>query len=167
MKKANFYLMIPVISLGMLACNTGSKEQTPETKTIGTGLDLQMAKSFIDSINAKFTEEVKKGDSVALASHYSSDAEMLFANSEPIKGKDILSAWGGMIRMGIKDFTFATTDITVSGDLLVETGTYEMKAEDKTLFDKGKYVVVWKQQNGEWKLFRDIGNTSLPAVAAK
>jgi ketosteroid isomerase-like protein len=167
MKKTHFYLMIPAISLSLLACNSGGKDQTPDAKPINTGIDMQKARSFIDSINAKFTEEFKKGDSVALASHYSTDAEMLFANSEPIKRKDILSEWGGMLRTGIKDFTFATTDITGSGDLLVETGTYEMKTADKKLIDKGKYVVVWKQQNGEWKLYRDIGNTSMPAAAAK
>ena len=164
MKKVQIYLMIPVISLGIFACNTGNKEQTADTKSGSTVFDMQKAKSFIDSINVKFTEEFRKGDSVALASHYSTDAEMLPANGETIKGKDILSAWAGMVSMGIKDFTFVTTDLTGSGDLLVETGTYEMRAEDKTLFDKGKYVVVWKQQNGEWKMFRDIGNTSMPAA---
>ncbi len=84
-----------------------------------------------------------------------------------MKGTDVLPVWGSMIRMGVKHFTFQTTDITLGGNLLVETGTYEMKAEDQSLIDRGKYVVVWKNKNGEWKLFRDIGNTSLPAPAAK
>ena len=50
---------------------------------------------------------------------------------------------------------------------MVETGNYEMRAENNALVDKGKYVVVWKMVNGGWKLFRDIGNTSMPAAAAK
>ena len=29
--------------------------------------------------------------------------------------------------------------------------------------DQGKYVVIFKQVEGRWKLHRDIWNTSLPA----
>lgn len=158
MKKTPFYLMISVIGLGILACNTASDEQNAAPKAGTTGFDMQKAKSFIDSINAKFTEQIKSGDSVALASHYSADGEMLFANSDPIKGKGILSAWGGMIRSGLTDMTFTTTDITGCNDLLVETGHFEMMEAKSNKVTKGKYVVVWKQQNGEWKLYRDIGN---------
>ena len=149
------------------SCNSESKEDVPATTAVENSFDVTGAKSFIDSINLKFTEQVRNGDSVALASHYWPDAEILLSNSEPVKGADILSVWGGMIRMGVKHFTFQTTDITMGGNLLVETGTYEMKAEDQSLIDRGKYVVVWKNQGGEWKLFRDIGNSSLPAPASK
>jgi ketosteroid isomerase-like protein len=29
--------------------------------------------------------------------------------------------------------------------------------------DRGKYIVVWKDEGGKWKLHRDIWNSSLPA----
>ncbi len=141
------------------SCNTVSKAPESGSNTF----DLQKARSFFDSVNAKFTEQVFNGDSVALAAHYHSDAELLFSNSDPIKGKDILSAWGSFVRSGVKHFTFTTTDIVGCEGLLVETGLYEMSGENKTLIDKGKYVVVWKQENGIWKLYRDIGNSNLPA----
>jgi ketosteroid isomerase-like protein len=132
-------------------------------KKTSTTFNKESARSFIDSVNLKFTEQFRAGDSAALASHYWPDAEILLANSEAIKGNDILPAWGSMTRMGVKDFTFSTTDITGDNEFIIETGNYEMKDEKKTLVDKGKYVVVWQQRNGEWKLYRDIGNTSLPA----
>ena len=47
--------------------------------------------------------------------------------------------------------------------LLAETGTYEMYGDNNKTLDKGKYVVVWKQENGQWKIYRDIWNTSMPA----
>jgi ketosteroid isomerase-like protein len=87
----------------------------------------------------------------------------LLDNSEAVKGKDILNAWGAAIRMGIKEMTFTTTDITGSPTLIIETGNYEMKDEKKSLIDRGKYIVVWEKRNGDWKLYRDIGSTSLPA----
>ncbi len=39
-------------------------------------------------------------------------------------------------------------------------------ADNKSL-DKGKYVVVWKKQNGNWKMYRDIWNSNMPAPGAK
>lgn len=163
MKSIYFFITSSVIALCMLSCNSGNTEKTLDTKIPAT-LDKQWAKSFIDSINTKFTEQFRAGDSVALASHYWPDAEILLSNSEAIKGNNILPAWGSMTHLGIKDFTFSTTDITGDAEFLIETGNYEMKDEKKTLIDKGKYVVVWQQRNGEWKLYRDIGNTSLPAT---
>ncbi|CAN5778895.1 hypothetical protein BH10BAC3_BH10BAC3_00920 [soil metagenome] len=165
MKILRYYSMIAAISAVITACNTTPKSNS-ESDALkgGPALDGQQAKTFVDSVNKMFTEEVKNGDSVALAAHYSTDAELLFEHSEPIKGKDILTAWGGVVRAGVKGFTFQTTDITVSGDLLVETGADEMKMADKTLIDRGKYVVVWKKEDGAWKLFRDMGNTSMPAA---
>jgi len=152
-----------VILLLTFLISTGCQQQT-DTNTVSTDFDMQKTKSFIDSINTKFTEELSNGDSVALGSHYWSDAELFFSHSEPIKGKEIISAWGSTIRMGLKDFTFTTTDITGDNNFLIETGVYDIKDKNKKLVDRGSYVVVWKQQNGEWKLYRDAGITSLPAA---
>jgi ketosteroid isomerase-like protein len=33
---------------------------------------------------------------------------------------------------------------------------------DMRALDKGKYIVIWKQEDGQWKLHRDIFNSSMP-----
>jgi ketosteroid isomerase-like protein len=33
--------------------------------------------------------------------------------------------------------------------------------------DKGKYVTIWRKEGGDWKIYSDIFNTSLPEPAAK
>jgi ketosteroid isomerase-like protein len=151
------------ILLITLLLSAGCQQQTDNTKT-ETAFDMQKTKSFIDSIYTKFEEELRNGDSVALASHFWPDAEFFLPNSEPIKGKDIISAWGGLIKMGIRDIAFSTTDITGDENFLITTGLYELKDANKTLVDKGSYVVAWKQQNGEWKKYRDAVITSMPAA---
>jgi hypothetical protein len=45
----------------------GCQQQTNITET---AFYIQKAKSFIDSINLKFSAELRDGDSLALASHY-------------------------------------------------------------------------------------------------
>jgi len=152
------------LSIFLYSCNAGNKEQATDTKITDTSFNKQWARSFIDSVNNKFSEQIAAGDSVALASHYWPDAELMLDYSETVKGDDILNAWGGAIRMGVKEMTFSTTDIKGNSDLLIETGTYEMRDANKSVLDKGKYVVVWEKRNSEWKLYRDIGCTSLPVA---
>jgi len=164
MRTIHVIIFVALCCCGLLSCNSNNAEKTSDEKAESSTLDKTWAKSFLDSVNTKFSEQIASGDSVALASHYWPDAELLLDNSEVVKGKDILNAWGAAIRMGIKEMTFATTDIAGTPTFLIETGNYEMKDGAKKLLDTGKYVVVWENRNGEWKLYRDIGSTSMPAA---
>ena len=153
--------ILPLLSFAiiLLACNSKEKEddEKGEEKTTVV-FDLQKAKAFIDSINAKFSEAIMKADSNWLASQYSSDAAILLENSAIITAKDIPSFWGGVVRSNMKDWTFTTTDLQADENFFIETGGYVIKDANKKLLYKGKYVVVWKKQaNGVWKLYRDIG----------
>jgi ketosteroid isomerase-like protein len=164
MKKYYFILSFVLTSLFILSCNGNKEHKDDNTGNTATGFDIQKARAFIDSINTKWSEELKKGDSIAIASHYSQDGKILLANSEPASGSGILSLWGGIIRSGVTDWKFTTTDLTGDPHFLIETGSYEINGPDKKLVDKGNYVVTWKKQdNGEWKLYRDIGVSSMPA----
>jgi ketosteroid isomerase-like protein len=164
MRKIIVIMLAAFSCYGFLSCNSNNTEKIADAKAINSELDKKWAASFLDSINTKFSEQIASDDSAALASHYWPDAELLLDNSEVVKGKDILNAWGGAIRMGVKEMTFSTSDITGSPTFIIETGNYEMKDAAKSLLDRGKYVVVWENRNGEWKLYRDIGSTSMPAT---
>ena len=164
MRKMLFILFVALNCYGLFSCNTGYPEKQSDVKAAPSTLDKIWAKSFLDSVNAKFSEQIASGDTAALASHYWPDAELLLDNSEVVKGKDIINAWGSAIRTGAKGMTFATTDITGTPTFIIETGNYEMMSGNKSLIDRGKYVVVWENRNGEWKLYRDIGSTSMPAA---
>ncbi len=143
--------------IAVILISIGCQQQTTDTKPVSEEFNMQEAKSFIDSINTKFSEQIKNGDSMALASHYATDAAILLPKSEPIKGKDILSAWGSMLREGTEETTFQTIDLIGSNDFLIETGYISTKGSDNSIY-KSKYLVVWKKQNGEWKLYRDMIN---------
>lgn len=164
MRKILVIILTAVNCYGLLSCNSNNSEKISDVKAENSALDKNWAKSFLDSMNTKFSEHIALGDSAALASHYWPDAELLLDNSDVVRGKDILNAWGGAIRMGVREMIFSTTDITGSPTFMIETGNYEMKDAAKSLLDRGKYVVVWENRNGEWKLYRDIGSTSLPAT---
>ena len=170
MKKSVNQLLVAAMAIFMVACNTASTDNktadATETKD-GHAFDLGSAKSAIEAENAKFMDAIKKGDSAGAAANYSVDAQVLAPNSEPVKKGDIAPLWGSFIRMGVKEVKLMVDDISGNADILAETGRYEiLVAENKTL-DKGKYVVVWKPENGVWKMYRDIFNTSMPAAPVK
>ena len=47
-------------------------------------------------------------------------------------------------------------------DLIVEEGDLTLFVGDNTVAEE-KYIVVWKKEDGKWKLFRDIFNSNLPS----
>src|SRR3954453_15774036 len=122
-----FVITSALFVIWLTACNSNDKVQAVGASSNASSFDKEWAKSFIDSVNTKFSEQIAAGDSASLASHYWSDAELLLDNSEVVKGKDILNAWGGAIRMGVKEMIFSTTDITGSPTFIIETGKFEMK----------------------------------------
>lgn len=166
MKKYNCLFLIASAITFATSCQESATEKTgneniTDTTASATTFDLSKARSWIESDNAKFMEEVKKGDSNALAAHYASDAWLMFDNSEPLKGAAIASGWGGAVRWGMKELKVTTVDLIGNAELLVETGMYEMIGDGNKTLDKGKYVVVWKPENGGWKIYRDIGNSNM------
>lgn len=70
---------------------------------------------------------------------------------------------GKFYQIGVKELKLDVQDVTGNEDMLTETGTYELIGDNNKSLDKGKYVVVWRNENGSWKIFRDIFNTNLPA----
>jgi ketosteroid isomerase-like protein len=167
MKKRILLIFTLILAIFFVACNNTATTDNKMATTDSTGNDDENVKAHIKKEASNFKEEIKKGDSIALAAHYGSDALVMPPNSQPVKGNDIAGLWGGAIRMGVKDFNLDITDISGGGDLYAETGNYEMFGADNKSLDKGKYVVVWKKDNGNWKIYRDIWNSNTAPPASK
>ncbi len=65
--------------------------------------------------------------------------------------------------MGIKTARLETLELESHGETAVEVGKYTLGGGEGQTLDQGKYVVVWKNDGGAWKLHRDIWTSSLPA----
>lgn len=156
MKKIIFLLTFSG-SAFLFSCSDVTKNDTTTVSTMdSTSFDLSRERNWVEADNAKFMERIKKADSTGLVDHYHSDALVMMANADPVMRKDIGSAWGGFFRMGIKDLKVTTNELVGNNDLMVETGSFEMFGDKNMLMDKGNYVVVWKKENGSWKIYRDI-----------
>ena len=154
-------------AISFASCNNPSATDNAIATKDSTSNANESVKAHIRKEASNWGDEVRRGDSTAMAAHYSSDAIVMPSNSEPVKGNDIVKFWGSIVRMGVKDLKLSITDISGDGDVYAETGTLELFGANEKSLDKGKYVVVWKKENGNWKMYRDIWNSNLPAPSAK
>lgn len=163
MRKLNLYVVILTTPYFIQACNTPSSN----TKESEVSFDLIKETEWVKNEVTKFSNDLKKGDSTALAAYYSSDAIAMPPNMESVMKKDIASMWGEAIRMGVRDIKLNVTEVSGNKDLLLEVGTYEMYGDNNMVLESGKYMSALKKESGVWKVFRDIWNTNAPPVSTK
>jgi uncharacterized protein (TIGR02246 family) len=120
--------------------------------------------SAIRTANGRFMETFKRGDAAGVAALYTANGQLLPIRSEFVTGSEaIRNFWKGAMDMGIKEVKLETLEVEDHGDTAIEVGRYALMIEGGQLADAGKYVVVWKNLGGVWKLHRDIWTTSQPA----
>lgn len=146
-----------VLLLLVFLGNACKNDQTTIIESESTGLDLIKVRGQIQELDDQFSEDFRNADSVALAEHYSSDGTF-----GSIKGKDnLISAWGKAIRYanenGTPDVLFKINAVSSDGEFVVEMGSFEFADIDGNVKSSGKYLVVRKMEDGQWKMYRDIG----------
>ena len=65
--------------------------------------------------------------------------------------------------VGIKSVKIELVEVEGHGDTAIEVGKYTLSGEAGQVLDTGKYIVILKQADGQWKLHREIFNSSRPA----
>jgi len=114
--------------------------------------------------NGNLMEAFNSGDAAGVAALYTAEGKLLPANSDFVTGPQAIQEfWQGAIDMGIKSVKLETIEVDGMGKMAYEVGKYQLFAEGDQMLDQGKYIVVWKEVEGVWKLHRDIWNTSMPA----
>jgi ketosteroid isomerase-like protein len=162
-------ISVVIISCSLVysACNSSSDKKTETENSTAPAFDLQKARADIEAQTVKWRDALRKGDSAGVAALYASDAMVLPPNSDIVKADGIAALWGSYIRMGVKGANFTIVDVSGNADMVAETGIAEIYGPDNAIIDKAKYVVTWKMENGNWKLFRDIWNSTMPAAPSK
>lgn len=120
---------------------------------------------IIKANNKALAAEVAAGNAAGVAKMYAKGAKLMPPNMGILKGKDILAFWKGAVEsMGVRGAKLKSQEVELGGaGTAIEVGTYVLTGAGGAALDEGKYVVVWKKDGRDWKLYRDIFNTSKPA----
>jgi len=153
MKRTTALVLGPLLTLMLLNAGAASEKRG--------------ARTAIERAAKTFAEGVKAGDAATMASLYAEDAKAFPPNGEMVTGRAaIQQMWQDALASGIKEMEIKPAEIEESGDHAYEVGAYVINGEGGKHLDHGKYVVVWKRKNGEWKMYRDIWNSDMPAAPA-
>ena len=123
-------------------------------------------RAAIEAADKAFMEAINRGDVAEAALIYTADARVLPPNVEILHGRQAaLEFWQGAINMGVKEVVLEIVEVVEGGEMASEIGKYTLTIQPpagEAITDRGKYLVVWKQEEGTWKIDIDIWNSSLP-----
>ena len=110
---------------------------------------------------------VSAKDVATIAAIYTPDATLMMPNEAAVSGTTaIRNDWSPMVNMPGLQFTFTPTrfDISKTGDLATDFGTYRLTANgpDGRIEDSGSFMTSWRKVNGQWLMTGDIATSDRP-----
>lgn len=119
------------------------------------------ARAATAETNQNFARMIEQGDASEVGSLYTNDAQLIPPGGEVVKGKPAIQAfWAGVIKMGIRRVDLTTAELDEGDDTAIEVGSGKLFTAAGDQIDEVKYIVVWKLVGEQWKIHRDIWNSS-------
>ena len=151
-------MMLPLMLLASVAC------QPPEQQVVTTGPDVEAITAWL----AEVTAAVAAGDVEGVLALYAADAVFSPPAAPPLTVEELRSLYGVMFEESTFAFTSEVIEVVVSGDLAVLRASYDEtvtpKAEGEPYDQGGTWLVVLrKQSDGSWKLWRDMWSIVPPS----
>ncbi|MBO6606110.1 nuclear transport factor 2 family protein [Psychroserpens sp.] len=144
---------VALTCLLFLSFSVSSQSYTGDEKDIG--MILSNIKDFSNS--------VMNSDYQAIGKAYTEDAKIFPNNRDIIAGQDaIIKYWTLPEGLKTKYHKITPEEIKIIGNEAYDYGYYEgttLRADGTESNWKGKYVIVWKKLNDEWKIYLDIWNS--------
>lgn len=125
---------------------------------------IKDATNDIVAANAVFVEHFNAHNGKVLGELYTKNGRLFPANSPVIEGQEAIGQfWSAIFGMGIDNATLKTVHVETFDNTAVEEGAYKLFDVEGNQLDDGKYIIVWKNVDGQWRIDRDIFSSNLPA----
>lgn len=178
---AKTFLSLIVALAFVLGCGSQSTDEagtiteTPATETESAPApDAASVRTAIEASNAAWAAAAEAGDATALTALYTDDALLLMPDQPMVRGTaGIQSAFESMLSEAtIEELTLTTDEVEVSdsGDIAYVVGTSQERgtlADGSAFDDPGKYVAVYENVDGQWKIAVDTWNTNGTTTATE
>jgi ketosteroid isomerase-like protein len=148
-------------ALTLLACVPSGE---PAARSAG---QQETEAAVIRELSRQWGEAMRRQDVSALLTMYTADAAIYEPGLPPITAADGLRQhFEELATLEIISIDDEIRDIEVasSGDLAVETGysRWEWRDAAGQHVERGPYIVVWRKQDGTWRVAREIFNSDQP-----
>ena len=151
-----------------LACQT-QEPATEQGSETNLAVDEAAVRETIEQKDKAWADAAVAGDAAAIAQQYTEDAIVMPPASPRVTGnaaiQELFTGW--LAEAPISSATLDSDDITVAagGDYAYAVGSYTMSGaapDGSEWSDQGKYVAVWQNVEGDWKIVTDIWNSDNP-----
>ncbi len=139
-------ILIALISFTSCDQKVAKKGAEPEQTNLST------LEKEIELRLREYENHLQNGDSIALGEMYMMDAEII---PSTVGRNNITKVFGSMIRDSITGSSFKTTKLWGNDQLVVEDGTGIWSYTNGKVVGRGRYLLVWKKDDGKWKILRD------------
>lgn len=162
MKKILQPLFVLALGLGASACQSQEADQQAAIEEPAAAVDTDAIRAGVEDAAQQWSAAAGAGDAEALTNLYAADATIYAPDTPPVTGRDAIHAFfTEMVSEGPTPTTLTTNEVIIpeSGEIAIELGSFT----DAT--GNGKYVGVYKNIDGNWKLIADAWNSNGPATA--
>ncbi len=162
---ASAFAVLALTAAGLAGCRDAGSPAPPLATPSRAPLDAAALRTLVEDNNRRFTQAHVSGDAATIDAMFTRDARSLPPGAEPVVGHAAISRLTtDYLAFGIAEFHEETTDFHVSDTLLVDQGNYRMVYGKERTIEVGKYLNVWKQEDGVWKIQTNIWNTNAAAA---
>jgi uncharacterized protein (TIGR02246 family) len=126
------------------------------------GSALAQTAALIQKLDDAWSAEFNKGDAAAVAAMYATDAYVLPPGHDMVRGRaDIEAFWKGATQQ-LANARLVVVNVAPLGPRAArEIGTFSFETKSQPPQPVvGKYVVVWRNIGGRWRLATDIWNNN-------
>ena len=148
MKRLSTIYLVVLMTLTFFGCDQRKNEKSLESNQV----DLSILEKEIELRLREYENHLRNGDSIALGNMYLENAEII---PSTVGRNNIIKVFGNMIRDSITGSSFKTTELWGNNQLLVEEGTGIWSHANGTVVGRGRYLLVWQKDDGNWKILRD------------
>ena len=125
--------------------------------------------------NKNFSQLMLDDDLEGMLKYYADNSISLPSYQPMLRGHDAMreshKQQHEQSGMKVTAFELTATDVITEGNIAIEIGTYTISMdmpEMGAMDDHGKYMTVWENQGGDWKIRADTWNTDVnPWMAMK
>jgi len=145
--------------------------QTAPTPKPEEKRDAAADTTAINALRDQFTAAFNSSDAAAVAATYTDDAIMLPENRAAVEGKPAIQAsYEAMFKENTGKIVLTPLETQVAGDWAYDRGNATVTVTPKSgkpMEESSKYLVILKRQgDGSWKVYRDTDNSNNPPPGA-
>jgi ketosteroid isomerase-like protein len=125
--------------------------------------DNKNIRSAIEEVYDGFSKHLRDGNANAIVeNYYTTDAKFYPPQGGVSTGtEEIENALNGIINAGVT-VELEIRELEVFGNMAYEYGVAHIFNEQGDRVDQNEYVVLWKKDRGDWKIYRDFIKAGTP-----